>query len=163
MTHPDFCAERVYSGARIDMFGHQCMRKHIEGSVYCRQHHDKHNPKALLPADQKADPTVEAQATLYATVHWEENQGPVLVDLGRRYFVRRVEITLSTRRADAETYLKWSGAAVKKDGTEGQNWVTGRYTNRLDFAGHALSAIDRQIAWLEDVAEMLRFKMDVGG
>lgn len=160
--HPDYCAERVYSGARIDMFGHQCNRKPIEGSAYCRQHHEKHHPATLKPADQKADPTVQNRATLYASVLWAENQGPVLVSYGKRYFVRRVEITLSIS-ADAQPYLQWSGAAVKKDGTEGQNWSKANYAQRMDFAGHALTQIDRQIQWLENLAESLRFQMAAGG
>lgn len=157
------CTKRVYSGQRSDMGGHMCPRNALPGEVLCRQHYDIAHPPVVEAADMNGMPKqTEHSGTLKAVLRWEPNEGPVIVSYGKRYYVRRLEISLPVyENKRGRGYLRADCALIKKDGSESLNYTTGDYVNESQFQGEAADLIDQKIKSLEDIAEQVRFRMEV--
>lgn len=109
------CKQRVANEFGVDF--HQCTRKAIEGSEYCRQHHDKKNPQEFVPADPTGEPTSESsKVTVRGGIHWPRGEGPqIKLDYTvKSVFLERLRIEVSSDTQYA--YLRGSGPWIKKDG-----------------------------------------------
>lgn len=111
------CKQRVANDFGVDF--HQCTRKAIEGSEYCRQHHDRKNPQEFVPAD----PTIggrgipePSKVTVRGGIHWPRGEGPqIKMDYAvKPVFLERLRIEVSSDTQYA--YLRGSGPWIKKDG-----------------------------------------------
>lgn len=155
------CTKRVYSGQRIDMGGHQCPRNALPGEVLCRQHYDIAHPKPVERADMTSGPDATEQGGILRSIlRWNAGTGPIIVNFGKRYYVRRLEISLpvyETKRGRA--YLRADCALIKKDGSESKTYTTGDYVNEDQFMGEAAELIDQTIKGLEDIAEQTQDMM----
>lgn len=156
------CTKHVYSGQRIDFGGHRCPRNALPGEELCRQHYDIANPKPVEPADMNGNPdTTEHGGTLRSILRWNAGSGPIIVNYGKRYYVRRLEITLPVyEEKRGRAYLRADCAQIKKDGTESRNYTTGDYVNEDQFMGEAAELIDQTIKQLETVADVIRQEME---
>lgn len=155
------CTKWVFSGARWDTGGHQCPRNALPGETLCRQHYDIANPEPVEPADMTSQPdTTEHGGILRSILRWNAGSGPIILSYGKRYYVRRLEISLpvyAERRGRA--HLRADCALIKKDGTESKTYTTGDYVNEDKFTGEAAELIDQTIKNLEDIAEQTQDMM----
>lgn len=150
------CSKIVFSGQRWDMGGHRCGRNAMEGSDLCRQHYDQANPAEVLPADQNALPQVKSSAKLTTELRWDEGEGPIIVDYGKRYYVRVLQISM--HEDSREPLLRAWGAVVKADGSEGKAPISERYLKLEHFSGQTLNEIKTQATQMEDIHESIRMR-----
>lgn len=123
------CIQKVSNDFGAGM--HQCTRDRIDGSEFCQQHHDMHNPREFTPVDYTEEPVLESsRVRVTGGIYWGPGEGPqVKLDyMTKPVFLQRLRIELSSDTK--HVYLRASGPWVKKDGKPAVSGSDG--TVRLD-------------------------------
>lgn len=114
------CIERVHNDFGVSF--HQCHRSAIDDSVYCRQHHNKHNPTTFTARQHQAEPSqVRTLITLRSVLEWNPMDAPTIKGnyTAKAIFVTRLSFTLTNH--DDRISMEATGPVVRTDGSAGLN------------------------------------------